>query len=271
MREIGIEEHKVLLLGIMDAIHEYCEERKLRYTLFYGSMIGAVRHQGFIPWDDDLDIAMPRLDYETFRRDFNDFSGGRYRLIDADVLPGYYLPFAKVIDTHTELLEEVDSDIHIGVSIDVFPIDVCPGDLAEAKAFARHGHFPRTLITAKNIYGKKRRALHKRVVIALAKTFSSFWSREMLIRKLNEENSKYASSDESNFVGEIDLMTYGADRSVWPRELFSGSLMLSFERREYRVASGFDQILRVTYGDYMELPPEEKRVTHHRFVAWMLE
>ena len=123
MKQItDIHELRQLQMGILDHVHAFCEANGLTYFLSSGMLIGAVRHGGYIPWDDDIDIYMPRCDYERFLQIYSDPSGV-YRAIDPQRDPKYYYTFAKVIDQRTLMLEKEVKGYEIGVYIDIFPLD----------------------------------------------------------------------------------------------------------------------------------------------------
>ncbi|MBQ8445584.1 MAG: LicD family protein, partial [Opitutales bacterium] len=127
MREITHEELKQIQLGILDKVHEFCEKNGITYFLSSGTLIGAVRHKGYIPWDDDLDLYMPRADYDKFIKLFSANSPENTKLLSLETDKKYQYPFAKVIDDRTEMVETaVGESFKIGVYIDVFPVDSVP-------------------------------------------------------------------------------------------------------------------------------------------------
>ena len=134
MKEIGIEELKSLQVDILKKIHSFCEEKNLRYFIAYGSLIGAIRHKGYIPWDDDIDIVMPRKDYDLFINSFNGNVDNLHVLCPENT-PSYYTPYANVCDKRT-ILDEfhlTHFGIDVGVKIDVFPLDNVPEDSCQYK------------------------------------------------------------------------------------------------------------------------------------------
>jgi lipopolysaccharide cholinephosphotransferase len=120
MKQItDIRELRQLQLAIMDDIHQFCEQNGIRYSLAGGTLIGAFRHQGYIPWDDDIDIYLMRSDYERFLKEYKD-KNGRFQLLCPEQTEHYFYTFAKVIDTQTVMIEDETEGYEIGVYVDVF-------------------------------------------------------------------------------------------------------------------------------------------------------
>jgi len=131
MRKIeDINELRQIQMGILDHVHQFCEAHGLRYFLSSGTLIGAVRHQGYIPWDDDIDIYMPREDYEQFLQSYHD-DNGVYRAINPTTESHYYYTFAKVVDQRTRMVETETQGYEIGVYMDIFPVDYVSDDPQE--------------------------------------------------------------------------------------------------------------------------------------------
>ena len=131
MRKIeDIQELRQIQMGILDDVHRFCEAHGLRYFLSSGTLIGAVRHKGYIPWDDDIDIYMPRKDYEEFLQTYTSDSG-HYRAINPQTEQHYYYTFAKVVDSRTRMVEKETEGYEIGVYMDSFPVDFVTDDLQE--------------------------------------------------------------------------------------------------------------------------------------------
>ena len=264
MKTIDSHSHKMILLGIMDKIDSFCRENNIPYFLYGGTLIGAVRHKGFIPWDDDIDVCMLRADYTRFVNSFVD-ADGRYEVICPDNDPKYYLPMVKVIDNKTLVSEHVPGAEPIGVYLDIFPIDNCPGDYDDACKFARRLKFYRSVVTVKNLALSKRRSWFKNLEILVLKALL-LYPRSRAIKKINKIASSYVDR-EARYVGELTLMPYG-EREIFEKEWFSETVELEFENRYYLAPKRFHEVLTKCYGNYMELPPEEKRITHHDFEAW---
>lgn len=129
-RITDIAELRKVQTGILDDIHRFCTANGIMYFLSCGTLIGAVRHKGYIPWDDDLDLYMPRKDYDRFVKLYTD-AGGRYRVLDPKKEKNYFYTFAKVVDTRTLLVETETEGYQIGVYVDIFPVDYVSDNEAE--------------------------------------------------------------------------------------------------------------------------------------------
>lgn len=268
MREITLEEQKEILKEILNAFHEFCGEHKLQYYLTGGTLLGAVRHRGFIPWDDDIDVCMPRNDYEKFL-DLFDSAGKRFKVVSIRN-KDYYLPFAKIVDTTTRLVEMVDSEFELGIYIDVFPIDNMSNDYQKAFELYKSVTKYRNALMIKNIKLSKRRALYKNFMLLSGKTLLYIVPRKWILKKIDEKSQIYRANDATAYVGMVCAAFYGK-REILKDEWFTERCLLEFEGGRFWAPKGYDAFLTQLYGDYMQLPPEEKRVTHHDNKAWLVE
>ena len=224
MRIITSEELRKIQLDLLQKTADFCESNGLRYFLCGGTLIGAVRHKGYIPWDDDIDIAMPRSDYEKFISIFNR-PQNYYQVMSFETNPDYAYAFAKVYDNRT-ILKELHYKGTIGAYIDVFPADAVK-DAAQI-----------------------------RKIMLLA---------QQIARWMDSEARKYAFG--SLPTAGVIVNPLGVGEMV-EKSVFDSDTYCEFEGRKYRVPIGYDKWLRSIYGDYMQLPPVEHRVTHHTFEAW---
>lgn len=265
-RELGPEEVRGLQLSIMDSIHDFCESHGITYFLTGGSLLGAVRHAGCIPWDDDVDVAMPRHNYERFLREYVALGGLPYEVESMHACQEYYLPFAKVVDRRTLLVEDVDSRHVTGVYVDVFPLDNLSDDYRAALRLFRWVGLARAELLVKNLrFGKRLWA--KDLLLACGKTALSWRSRERILQTIDKRCQRYASDALTRYVGIIVLGTYG-NGEIHESCLYGQRVLAEFEGREYYIPAGYDGILRQLYGDYMTPPPLNERVSHHRCRAW---
>ena len=265
MKKLSLDDIKKTELGIMDAIHSFAKDNDIEYCLAYGSLIGAIRHQGFIPWDDDMDITMPRKSYEMFLKKFNE-TNSRYKVICHENTKNYPYAFAKVIDTTTKVEEYRFGKYDAGVFIDVFPLDDAGSDLEKVMSQGKVTSIYNKLLQFKMArfsyyHGKKKLGL------ALAKIALLFVNSQFLIRKTNEESQKLTADDSKYIVDMVEYESY-KEREIMEKEWFSKYVLTKFEDKEYYIPKDYDKILTKLYGKYMQFPPKEKQITHHSFDAW---
>lgn len=255
MREIGIEEHKKILLDILDDVTAFCEEHGIRYFLAYGTLLGAVRHNGYIPWDDDVDIHIPRPDYERFMELYNN-AGRPYKVIAHETDRGYNVPFAKVHHTKTVVHEFLYKNPGtFGVYIDIFPLDGLKKPLQATLC----GQCIRFMYVKSSCFSKGQ-TLARKLRLAITKTILLPFTRHFILSAMRKIATRY------NFADCDKVCSFGsrtAVREILPRDIFDTYIMMPFEGRKYRVPKGYDRYLRAKYGDYMTLPPEEQRVSTH--------
>ena len=253
--DIHILQRKII--GNLEAIDKICREHGLHYYLWAGTMLGAVRHKGFIPWDDDMDICMPRPDYEILISHWHEWLPKPYEVIAPETDPNYPYPFAKIEDASTTVLERPDFKFLEGIYIDVFPIDGAPADEKERKAhfkrykFWRHLLFLRGRDPFKHGHGPRSWfpwLLHK------------IYSLEDLQKKVKDYMTKYPY-EESDFVCDYDDGLKG----VFEKRILGTPQVYPFEDKQFLGVEYYDEYLSNKYGNYMQLPPKEKQIQHHFF------
>lgn len=263
---LSTNEIKEILLKQMEFIDAFCREHNISYFLIGGSLLGAVRHKGFIPWDDDIDIGMLRKDYDKFVRLFNKEKSA-YSLIDINNKKDYYLPFAKVIDNRTICIEDVRFGTPIGISVDVFPFDNCPGNsYEEACNFARKCRFFSRMLALKTIKPSAERPTIKNIIVVVTQFILKHFSNKKLIMLIEKNITKFKEYD-STYIGELSYMPYG-NKEIYKKEWLEQTSKLPFEQYLFSVPKDYINFLTRTFGDYMQLPPAEKRVSHHDYVAY---
>ena len=261
-KALTLEEEKQLELQILQDVTDFCDAHGLTYFLTYGTLIGAVRHKGFIPWDDDVDIQMPRPDYNKFLALYNKEKGADARFVAIDPYHKHAkFSFTKVVDTKT-----VKAEIGLkykgntmGVDIDIFPIDGMPSDEEEYRKWFKKLHkiytahriktmsYARTFARSCAVYAYKARLL--------------FTSRDRLLKKAERLHAMYPY-ETSEYAGTKESIVNGiGNRSK--KSNYEGFVLVEFEGRQFKAPKGYDDVLRNLFGDYMQLPPEEKRVAHH--------
>lgn len=243
---------------ILDVIHQVCTENHLRYSLAYGTLIGAVRHKGFIPWDDDIDIMMPREDYETLLRIWQNVAPEGYILQNVRTDPDFTQSFTKIRKDHTTFLQEErerEKRYHKGIFVDIFPGDRVPhGKLAKKAQYAacavsllyNRGHSSGTGGLTGTVETLLLRAPKEKYPLHREKA-------EKILRRWNgDPTAQYVFSS-----------TISSSRHYYPADLFDNMKTINFNGKRYQCVADTDAALRVEYGDYMQLPPVEERVWKH--------
>lgn len=253
---ITLEEIREIQLDILRKVHTFCIKNKLRYSLGGGTLLGAVRHQGYIPWDDDIDIMMPRPDYEKFLLTFN---SENLNIIDCKRTQTYFKPFAKVFDCRTVLEEENDIN---GIYIDIFPIEGLPNPQKWKEYFKNYSALALKLwkLTKypnfeKRPYGRIKYLINK---IILPK-------RETIIEQIDSFLAKYPY-DNALYRGVITGRY--AEKEFMDAKAFQDYVLLPFEGENFMAIAGYDAYLTKHYGNYMQLPPKEAQISNHKYIAY---
>lgn len=260
-----LKELHATLQEILDYTVEVCEKNKLTYFLAYGSALGAYRHKGFIPWDDDLDIAMPREDYNKLIEIMNKNPSDLYVIQNEDNEDGYFLPFAKVRKKNTIFLESATEHRfqENGVFLDIFPLDYAEEkDSLKIKwtslliSYKRHAL---SFISCKQVYRRKLGLLRYIVDYCLCAPVTIIGKKRVL--KSLHLNAKSNGSPASPYVVQYDQVT---EKAFLKREVYFPAQKMEFESKFYNVPNKICEYLSSQYGDdYMQLPPVEKRQNHN--------
>lgn len=272
MKELTKEEltqWKSIVIDILREFHKICKENNLRYFACGGTAIGAVRHKGIIPWDDDIDVSMPRPDYERLIEICSSRDMGNYELVTPENTENYPLPFLKLCRKDTTLIEESDTPCVIGVFMDIFPLDGTSPDKTEAATLKRRYDRIRNkleAISTRNTFIEYISLLkdsHEwgRFVVKTMGFFLRNRMRRMFMKILNDISEKYPFESAENLI--VYAGSYG-EREVMPRSFCEGKdIEMPFENVKVMMPSGYEEYLTRIYGDYMQLPPKEKQVSHH--------
>jgi len=264
--KIKIEELKKIQLDILKDIDNFCKKNNIKYWLDYGTLIGAIRHSGYIPWDDDIDIGMLREDYDKFLKEYNK-NNNQYQFISCENDKDYLFPFGKVIDTNTILYEPDENGIKIGVYVDIFVHDkASDNNLDNKKSYQKRDLYNKLRIAQifPNLYDKT--SLKKRLLRFFVNLYLKFLPKNYYTKKIIKNSMKYNNKDTSKIADFIAPYEVVVDKKI-----FDKTIDVTFEKNKYPAPIGYDEYLRTIYGDYMKLPPKEKRISNHNFKAYYKE
>lgn len=245
-----LKEHQAVLLELLGEFDRICKKHNIPYTLFAGTALGAVRHKGFIPWDDDVDVVMLRADYDKFMEVAPKEVSEKY-YVQSEFSNHWPLHFSKLRKNNTTCLEKYhpkDPEIHQGIYIDLFPCDnASSNDLIRRIQFlcAR-------IVLAKTMSkrGYETDSLLKKVFIACCKLLPLKLCHRIVLQRKNSQSQKVHT-----FFGGSCVYKKG----VYPREWITETVDMQFEHLTLPVSAHYDELLTTAYGDYMTLPPEEDR------------
>lgn len=266
LTEKQLGDYKRILVQTLKAFDKFCTDHNLRYFATGGTAIGAVRHKGIIPWDDDIDVAMVREDYDRFISLKNELKDSKYEVVDPSN-PGYYLSYAKFVDKSTTLWEVEQYEYVIGVFIDVFPLNHVKNDIKSIKDYQKeylnvcNSHFYgyQNLLCKSNL-----RCLslsHPRGICDWLYLLKLKIRKEYYSQRFWEYDAQLKASKGDRLLN-YDTQ-YAMEKELFKSEWFEKQIRVPFEDTEICLMGGYNEYLTQMFGDYMSLPPVEERVSHH--------
>lgn len=250
-------------IKILKEIDMVCRKNQIEYSLAYGSLLGAVRHKGFIPWDDDIDIMLERKQYEKFLKVAEQQLGDDFYLVDGYRDKHYGMVFAKVMLKNTVMRESSikTSKASDGVFVDVFPFDAIPDSEKLRNKQYRKAKFIKRIIICRARYYFGQKGL--RLLIYRLQRLLYLMLPKTTWMKMYEKNARrYEECENSSMLGNMAGVTILKHNS-YPKEIFKDFIEIEFEGLKCKSVRDYDTVLKTTYGDYMQLPPEDKRIPHH--------
>lgn len=271
MREMTIKDIQQVSLEILKDVHSFCVSNNIRYTLYGGTMIGAIRHKGFIPWDDDVDIAMPRPDYERFLSLYHSQHG--YKLF-ASGSEESYLAFSRVCEMRRTFVINSQmpwANAPTGVWIDIFPLDGAPDTTEECenrlkvlKKLWKRSCYARS---AKSTFSFAKGAIEKAKMLIKKTIYNDYIiTPQKVILKYTKEATLYEWG-QTNYFWNCSYLRYGMKEYQDICD-FQSTILVPFENDMFCVCNGYDHLMRTKYGDYMEMPPIEKQKSNHALCSY---
>lgn len=257
--------YKSILLQTFRDFVDFCVANKLLYYGAYGTVLGAVRHQGLIPWDDDIDVYMPRQDYNRFIALKQKVPTG-YEIVDYDN-EGYFCNFAKFSNANTTILETPELPFVYGIFIDVFPLDECSESIDKNKEILRE--YSRSYFKFFKACREYRLSAlvvpkNKTTFIFDVKTITNFFYYHRLykktLQKMKDIEIKLQAEKGDYYCRYSPVLE---ECNVFPKKWFGKGVFAKYENLEILIPTEFDLYLKKEYGNYMQLPPIEKRNSGH--------
>ena len=262
--ELSLQEIKECEINILEKIDKICKKYNLKYSLMDGSAIGAVRHHGFIPWDDDIDIMMIRDDYNKLK-DILKNNKEELLYLSCDTRDDYSYPYAKVVDMNTDAKEiGIDKPEGYGVFVDIFPIDKITNCKIEKILYLFYMKILYKIyfikIYKKQISDSKLKLFLKNIMALLLKPINF----KKLVKKMNQKSQIFNNCDIDNYAIIFHDTTLNK-KITYKKDFFENIKYMNFENKEFLIINHYDEYLKNVFGEYMKLPPKENRKTNHNW------
>lgn len=245
------------LLNIMLIFDKVCKENEITYYILGGTMLGAIRHKGFIPWDDDMDVGLPRSDYEKLiGLSENNWPKNIFLKTPKNTID-FIFPFSKLMDRNTTLIESRGTDIIGGIYIDIFPLDGAGDCFNDSKTYYNKFNYKRRLL-----YNNQDNREIKGIIRKLFRLYSKTKIPRKIITSIQEKllSVPYESS---SFIGNYNG-SWGF-KEIMQKSILGKPKEYEFEGYKFYGVENYDKYLKLLYGNYLEFPPKEKRISPHDF------
>lgn len=250
-------------LDIFQKFAKICEQFNLRYFALYGTLLGAIRHKGMIPWDDDMDVGMPREDYDLFCKECVSEFPDPYLLQTPYSDSGYYFSFAKIRNKNTTCVSEIMQKAGFcqGIFLDIFPLDYCdPVTYEEDRKEIYNSIMKCSSAMKSNNDNLDEAQLQKLRIYHTNEPLFEYERIQQIAKNPKYKNSKYLGVPVNTILK--------SKQQIWEASDFSDYETSPFENTEIRIPKGYHHVLQIIYGDYMSYPPLEKRGTWHKGIIW---
>lgn len=272
MQLISMQEVQKGSLEILKRIDKICAQLKLKYCLAYGTLIGAIRHKGFIPWDDDVDIMMPRKDYDTLVKYFIDHKDELkpLEIINPQVNKKCPYTISRISDSRYKLDVDNEDDYGIGLFVDVYPLDGVGNSVAEyTKLKNKSSRYASMCFvsTRQKVKRENTKSNFKMAIKYPAFIVGKILGKDFFMNRLYQIAAG-CDYDASQYIGCIIWASDDGIRGIFPKSWFDELIDVEFEGSYFKAPKEYDKVLTHGYGGYMKLPPENERIAHHYYDAY---
>ena len=275
MEKISFRDAQLGAYEILKFLDAFCRKNNLTYFLMYGSLIGAVRDKGIIPWDDDIDIMMPRPDYDKLIQICSTENILPFKLFENSIVSEYPHPISRMSDQRYKTNFANEKDYGIGLFVDIYPLDGVGDDLKRAHKLIKKAYRNASLcfLTSRKKFGRDNTKSKIRMAVKFpAYIWANLLGNHHYIKKSIKLCKEY-SYEESKYVSGIAQPfreSNGENKNIYLKEWFE-VIETEFEGRKFCIPKGYDKILKMGYGDYMVPLPENQRDTHHTYDTYLID
>lgn len=257
------KQFKEYLINMMHWFHEFCKENDIKYYALGGTMLGVARHHGFIPWDDDIDIGIPRKDYERLARLLKNRKGRYVLETPHSNSKDFYYTYSKLYDTRTTLIENSKTPIKRGIFIDIFPLDGLGNTIDDCRRKYKKIDILRMLLISRITTVRKGRGVLKNVLVLIMNLFPNFLINNKKLQIKIDNLCK--QNDFNNCIYGGNLMGHWRIKEVMPTHIMGTPVLYKFENIEIFGVEHYDEYLTKLYGNWRIMPPKDQRITIHDF------
>lgn len=265
MHKVSLSEEKEILLKMLIEFNNYCENNNINLYLYGGTLLGAIRHQGFIPWDDDIDVALSRPDYEKLlnlaKKD--NMINSHLKVTEFSLNNSEY-PFIKVLDTNTTVIQKFNNQ-KTNLWIDVLPIDGI--EPSKANSIYKKIKLYRKILTLSLAKSGEGTSFLKKVIKPIPIFLAKLIGAKRCAKKINEISKKY-DFNSSNYIACIAWGLYDTSEVMTKTDFIPFSTVI-FEKHNFKTINNYDSYLKKLYGSYMQLPPKKNQTPHHNYTTYI--
>ena len=265
MKKIPISQQRKIMIGILSFFDDLCRKNQINYSLIGGTLIGAIRHKGFIPWDDDIDVILTPDNYKRLCKVLIDLKNEKYMVLYPNKKT-YYMPFIKLVDSRTSVVEPqlVDKIENYGVYLDIFRYVPTSNNAKNRLRHYKQMDLTRRMLSRKKI--KKGDSLKRKISCSIRNIIVGLIGYRKILKVRSKIENKFSEQNAHYYFSNWCL--YGHEKEIQSADDLREYIDTSFEGRKVMIFKNYDHILSTTFGNYMQLPPKEDRICHGLIAYW---